>query len=421
MLKILKTNDADTLRLNTKSWVLVRTSAKSAWTGLKLPLTIGHHVDNDIFVNAPTMRHVSKILINAGGVLTLIDAQSNTPTEMKQLKLFGVEAMGPFQNDPKQLSFVQKQIQLLRSRELLAYTSRYPSFLTKILPRSQNLRVATVITASIVFMTAMSSAFQGEPTIEDLSKSPKIAQMGNITNINVESKNARDAYAKGATIVFKTLEKSSTSQYALSLTMSGLDLNNELNILINDKLIAQTQASLSCSDATCTKDYAVNPDILSESSNTLTIVHNNPDSSYAVKKVFFRAMEPATDEEKETIQQLLLSAERYFEERQLLVQNIKNSLDAINEVQNLLDTRTGLDQIRSRVAVDRKKIQTAFSATSKDLQFKFEKELQLGHNKNAIAVLGDLLKLYPDPTSKQYLMLSEQRKMLQDKEKEAHK
>ena len=47
-----------------QGWAMVRTSSKGKWSNLRLPLTVGYHQDNEVFVNAPTMRPISKVVFS---------------------------------------------------------------------------------------------------------------------------------------------------------------------------------------------------------------------------------------------------------------------------------------------------------------------------------------------------------------------
>ena len=80
-------------------WALVRTSAKDPWQSLKVPFTIGHHTDNDIFVNAPSMRAISRVVLVHEGSLAAVDAQTLDLAPMKDLKLFGIEPICVPMND----------------------------------------------------------------------------------------------------------------------------------------------------------------------------------------------------------------------------------------------------------------------------------------------------------------------------------
>lgn len=418
MLKILKSENSPTRPDDLEpSWAMVRTNQKSHWTTLKLPLTIGHHVDNDIFVNAPTMRHVSKILVNAHGVLTLVDAQTQNKSDLGGLSLFGLEVLGPFTKNPDTLSSLGRQAELALRKEQAAYLQRYPKLLRNILPAAQKLRLLTIAASALVCVGFIQLADSDSNRAADLSAKARAAAIGNVTELRIHSAGAGSSYAKGATISFGGASENEALPYALTMSLAGLDITNELSIHLNGTLIGQTAASLSCIDAYCQREFGIDRALLRKDHNVLQIVHNNPESSYTLKNVFLRAMEPASDEDRELATQLLTSADRYYEERLLLVQNIRTAMDAIEKVETILSTRTGLDSLKPHFSISKRKINDAFQELSKDLLFKLEKELKLGHDKPALALIQDLMKLYPDPSSRQYLMLAAQKKKLTEAKK----
>lgn len=418
MLKIVRKDSvsARVVTTPTNEWLMLRTSSKARWSHMRLPLTIGYHRDNDVFVNAPTMREVSRILCANGGELVAINAGDHTPADIAELKVFGIEIVGPFSQNPAELSKLSIAFKSLLLKEASAYSNRYPEALRKILPRPQMKRLGSIALAAILALFAMNADFSSNE-MQDFSHQPLSATMGNIKELGVKSESSSSPYAKGVTVNFAGKSESTSKRFVLTLGVSGMDVANELTIQLNGKVVGEISAQLSCVDAACVREFAIDPALLQPNGNVLFIRHNAPESSYRINNVFFRAMEPATPEDQELVTQLLASAERFFEERHLLTQNIHNASEAMAEIDRLLATRTGLEAIVPRVTITRKKVTQAFKETSDDLLFKLQKELKLGHGKPAIALINDLLKLYPDPTSRQYVMLAQQRKKLQEAEK----
>ncbi|MCX6123181.1 MAG: hypothetical protein NTV34_00280, partial [Proteobacteria bacterium] len=401
MLKILKKEaHPRPTEETTKDWALVRTSQKALWTALQLPITMGYHVDNDIFINAPTMQQVSKVLISVNGVLTLVSVQNQEASELNSLKLFGIEVLGPFDADPNNMPTWKRTIARLKSKELSAYQNTYP-------PTIQKALIAYAIGGN------SSTSEVGE----DLSAHPRKATIGNIEELNIHSQNQNGSYAKGITLEFNPVESTNTQNFVLTVTASGLDLADELVFTLNEREIGKTQASVSCVDSYCQREFPIDAGLMSGNQNRVVISHKYSASSYTIKNVFLRSMEPATDEDRELVVQLLTSAERYFDERHLLIQNIKNASEAIDSAELIFATKSGLDLMRPRFSVANRKISDGFKETSADLQFKLQKELKLGHGNPAIGIINDLLKLYPEPSSRQYLMLMTQKKKLQEASK----
>lgn len=397
-----------------QGFALVRTSQKDKWTSMQLPFAIGSQTDSDIVVNAPTMRGVSKIVAVRDGAIVLVDAQTQEVTTLVDLKLFGIEIVGPFLEDPSQLSGVRRALRLSLNRENQLFKTKYPSFMRRILPQKQSIRVSVMAVACFALIGSYAMMPDNSEEFVDLSRQVIAAKQGNIVNLGLKSAGKKSPYSKGATIAFSTGEATSSKEYVLTLNLAGLDLNNEIAIEFNDKFIGATQAQLKCVDAYCALDYPIPFEIVKSESNTVRVIHNAPESSYEIKNIFFRSMEAATPEEIELLQQLLTSANRYHEERFLLVQNIRNARDAVEEIERLLLARTGVDAIKPKFALTKAKVMTAFQDISSDLQFRLQKELKLNHHKLALEITNDMLKLYPDPTSKQYGMLIQQKKKLEE-------
>jgi hypothetical protein len=399
-----------------QGWALVRTSPKNPWQTLAVPFTVGSHADNDIFVNAPTMRALSKVIASHNGQLISIDAGTHDIVNLQDLKKFGIECVGPFQENPESISPLKRNALSLLNKESHLYASKYPAFVRKFLPRAQKTRLALLSAAgSALLATTMYSAMQ-EPERIDLSRHPIALTTGNIARLNIGSAQITDPYAQGATFQIQGLKEVELGQsYVLTAGLSGLDMADELQFSINGHLIYQSPAKQACLDNICSIDIPVETQLLmGEGSNVqLVVKHTHPQSSYAIKSLFLRKMEQASDEEKELAKQLMASADRYYEERQLLTKNIKNAKDAIEELERILGTRTGLDEIKPRFAVSKGKIDQFFNDTSKDLQFKMQKALKLNQFRSAIGIVQEMLKLYPDPATKQNMMLVAQLKQLE--------
>lgn len=416
MLKIVESEQGTQQKaLPFQGWALVRVSQKESWKSLKVPFTIGSHADNDIFVNAPTMRALSKIIVASNGQLVSVDSSSHETTSLQDLMVFGIEALGPFDQDPQNMKPWKRSLKLMSNKESNWYSSLQMPLLKKLLPRQQSLRLMT-LTSLVTFMIGvLSTGGLSSNEIEDLSLTPISATAGNIVNVQVSSASQKDPYAKGATFVVQGIGNvDHSAQYILTLNLNGLDVANEISILLNEKVIGETTASLQCIDSFCSREFPIDAAWIKDGDNTIQLKHNAEASAYSVRSLFFRKMESASEEEKELAVQLIASAERYFEERHLLVKNIRNARDAIEEVERIISTRTGLDASKSKFVVAKKKVMDAFIETSKDLQFKLQKELKLGHSKQAIQIVEDMLKLYPDPTTKQNMSLTSQLKNLQE-------
>lgn len=415
MLKIIRQrSETATAKIPVQGFALVRTSPKSKWTAMTLPVTIGSQTESDIVVNAPTMRGVSKIAAVDSNAIVLIDAQTQEISTLLDLKLFGIEMLGPFSENPVHMPSWRRSLHLGLNRENQLYRNRYPGFLRKYLPVDQSKRLA-VMSAIIVGSFGLLAALpDSSDTVPDLSGSAIAAKHGNVVKLGIKSSGLSSSYAKGVTLAFSPAENVESKKLVLTMNVAGLDLANELSVQINGKFIGTTSAQLGCVDSYCALDYAVPAEILSPDGNTVRIAHSVAESSYEIKNIFFRTMEPATSEEIELVQQLLVSAERYYDERFLLVQNIRNAMDAVDEIERLVTTRTGIEALKPKFAVAKVKIQKSFQDISSDLQFKLQKELTLNHYKPAMSIVNDMLKLYPDPATRQNSMLMQQKKKLEE-------
>ena len=397
-----------------QGWAMVRTSSKGKWSNLRLPLTVGYHQDNEVFVNAPTMRPISKVVFSNFGVLTAVNTADNSFAKIADLKPFGVEIVGPFSRDPAALTAVARITQRVFLGEAAAYGHRYPEALRRMLPRRQTTRLATLALAAVLGILALNADFSLDEVNTDRSKTPIRVATGNIVELKIASDGPSSPYANGVTLQFSAEPAASARPVVLTLGLSGLDMANEITLEISGKQIGAASAQLNCIDAPCTRDFSIDSKLLAASGSVIVIHHNPPASGYRLNHVFLRAMEPATPEDRETVSQLLTSAERFFEERHLLVQNIRNASEAAAEADRILATRTGLEALAPRASVLGTKIADSFKEISAELLFRLQKELRLGHAKAAVGLCNDLLKLYPDPASRQYGMLVAQRKKLQE-------
>lgn len=405
-----------TLATESDGWVLVRTGKRAPWRSLQVPFTVGAHIDNDVFVNAPTMRQISKIAVVDQGFVVFVDAQTMNPVDGSDLKAIGIDVVGVFNHDPQNVGLVGRFAKKIQCREDAAFRS-LPSRYRRFFPRKQSLRFGFLACFGLMFSAFLASNSPDGMGVQDLSSTPILASVNNVADLKIKSEGVNSPYSKGFMLEFDATAKSPSADYVLTVSATGLDVADEFTILINEKVIGSTQASISCADSICLRDFPVSADLLAGGPFKMTFRHNDAASSYFIKSVFLRGMEPATEEDREMVTQLLVSAERHYDERHLLVQNIRSALDAIQSVEDILATKQGLAPIKARFNVSKAKISAAFKETSSDYQFRLQKELKLGHNKVALGLVNDLMKLYPDPTSRQYLMLLEQRKVLQEAQK----
>ena len=395
-------------------WALVRTNPKSKFSALKLPITIGSTVESDIIINASTLRPVSKIVASQNGILVMTDVQTLEACETRGLDLFGVEIYGPFATNPLLLPGHQRQLEWMLVTERKAFKIKYPAFFQKYLPKNQFRRLAVIGGSALFAFGALALSPDATPQIPDLSKELIAIKSGNVVELGIKAPTGLSAYASGVTLSLDPTSHAKEDHFVLSLAMSGLDVEKEFSIYFNSKLIGTTTADVKCSDSICNLDFPVSGDLLDSAGDTVTLTHASPGSSYTIKSAFFRNMLPANAEEIENVKQLLAAAARFYEDKGLLVQNIRLAKEALAEAEGVLTTRTGLDDLEAKFVIAKKHVTDEFKSTAKELQWKCEKEIRLGNNRQAIALINDLFKLYPNQASSQYNTLVKMRKNIQE-------
>jgi hypothetical protein len=424
MSKLVKLSVASTLSTSNPSspnsdvnlgWALVRTNPKSKFTALKLPIAIGSTVDSDIIINAPTLRPVSKIVASQNGILVMTDVQTLAVDETWDLDLFGVEIHGPFAGNPLLMPGHKRHLEWMLATERKAFKIKYPSFFQKYLPKNQLRRLALIGGSAFFALGALAFSPETVQEIPDLSKASIAVKSGNVTDLSIKTPAGLSAYASGVTLSLDPTAHAKEDHYVLSLAMSGLDIEKEFSIYFNSKLIGTTHAHLKCIDSICNFDYPVAGDLLDSAGDTVTLTHASPGSSYVLKSVFFRNMVPANSEEIEIVTQLLAASARFFEDKELLIQNIRLAKEALAEAEGILTTRTGLADLEAKFVIAKRQVTDQFNSKAKDLQTRCEMDMQLGRNKEALLLINDLLKLYPNQTTHQYNTLVKMRKSLQEK------
>jgi hypothetical protein len=147
----------------------------------------------------------------------------------------------------------------------------------------------------------------GGASVEDLSTRPIAAKLNDVLDLKINSDTANDPYSKGFTLSFEGVDGAPSKEYVLTVVASGLDVANEFSIELGGQHIADTQASIQCADAICSKDFPVAATVMGEGSFKLVFKHQQPSSPFFVKSIFLRGMEPATDEDRERVSQLMVS------------------------------------------------------------------------------------------------------------------
>ena len=262
MLKVISQQPTDPKapRIPAQGYALVRTSAKSKWAVMTLPLTIGSQTDSDIVVNAPTMRGVSKIALVDADAVVLVDAQTQEKSTLSDLKLFGIEILGPFAENPGKLPGWRRNLRLALNRENHFFHVGYPKFLHKTLPQDQPKRIGVIVATLLLGIGLFASIPDASTDVPDLSMTAIPAKHGNIVKLGIKSGGAGTSYAKGITLAFTPAEAGEAKQHVLTINVSGLDLANELSIQMNGKFLGSTAAQLNCVDSFCALDYAVPAD-----------------------------------------------------------------------------------------------------------------------------------------------------------------
>ncbi len=396
-------------------WALVRTNQKSKFTALRLPIAIGSTVDSDIIINAPTLRPVSKIVASQNGTLVMTDVQTLVVSETSGLDLFGVEIYGPFASNPLLMPGHKRQLEWMLATERKAFKIKYPSFFKKYLPKNQLRRLALLGGSAFFAFGALAFSPDTVQQIPDLSKELIAVKSGDVVELSIKTPAGLSAYAGGVTLSLDPTPHAKEDHYVLSLAMSGLDVEKEFSIYFNSKLIGITPADLKCSDSICNLDYPVSGDLLDAAGDTVTLTHASPGSSYVLKSVFFRNMVPANSEEIEIVKQLLAASARFYEDKELLIQNIRLAKEALAEAEGIVTTRTGLADLEEKLVIAKRQVTDVFKSKAKDLQTRCEMNMQLGRNKEALVLIDDLVKLYPNQASSQYNTLIKIRKSLQEK------
>jgi hypothetical protein len=380
-------------------YVLISSKQQRQRIRLQLPATIGSNADDDIILNAASLDASAYLLSAAADELVFTHLATNQRTDGEQFKKFGLELAGPIFGQATKGRSLRQKIRELLSLEK-SWTKNRSKLFQKILlvNCSQSLRFL-----SFSAMVALSGYFLfGYPANppQDLSKEPVVLTFDALFSETIGASKKRFGYENGITLALDAPESVRKQSTLLSLDAGGLNFGEELKFVVKDKVVFATEADPNCSEEICTLQIPLALGVIAPGLNVITILHEPRESSYLIKNIHLLPTPVITELEIEKIEHLYTLAQRAYEDRELVPENLVSSQYDLKKALALLDSRQrskGLtEELRNKIIV------LAHESFAKDFWSKAEVATKLQNYQEAEKQLALLQRLFPDPLSEQY-------------------
>jgi len=398
-----------TQELPNQSYALVR--ANKQWHRLTLPLTIGRH--GDIMVNAMTLPEIAFKLDVSAEDLQLYHYQSQKVVSLDRIEPLGLMAWGPYpviDNDGSFKTSVSIALKELSAKEDFALGSM-PHWLRRIsgcgLTYGRRWFARMGVMTTFIALLALGTQPKSMP---DLSTVPFTLTFGTVHSTPIGASPSRPGYEQGILFQIDAPEDSHSHQHLLSFKGAGLNIDNEVELVLNDGSIFHSNADANCITSFCDYTIPLAAGLVKSGLNNLKLVHNPAVSAYFLSDLHLSKLDKTKPIELQQVQRWIQIAERHYNEREIVAENIVIAIDQLDKALEFLQTRESEPSTRDltlRASVLKKEAQEAFAALVTDLWNRVKVNQKLEKNHKATKLLELLLRLYPNPTDSEHMRIKQ--------------
>lgn len=409
-------SSASSTKKREQVYALVSTRGSKQSHRVSLPARIGVTGDNDVIVNVQALADHAFTLSVAGGKLVLSKGAKGEAVGLHTLKNLGLVARGPIKGG------AQGRRAVRLAREVLGREKAWFQGLPLVAQRwlggglPQGLRLAAW-TSAVAALGAL-VLIAPETKIPDLSKEPVEFAFdtvkGDTFGANPKNADFPRGYEKGITFEVEVPKEQKGHPLVLSFRVAGLNIGKEIQLKVNGKQVYESAAETDCAQDVCAKSVRIDGALVKGGLNKLFFQHNEPQSSYFVAKLHLRPLPALNDLEREQLDHWLELAQRAYDERSIVPENLVTAKTYVAKLDKLASERDGVGEIAAKAQILAGEVDKAFAATVQEYWTAYATADKLGNKLDTEQALNQLLKLYPDARSEEHADVMEKLEALKE-------
>lgn len=410
-------SSASSTKKREQAYALVTTRGSKQSHRVSLPARIGVSGKNDIIVNVQALADHAFTLTVSGNKLVLVREPKGDAVDLHTLKNLGLTAKGPIRGDAVDQGSAKRALREVFGREKAWFQSlprMAQRWLGGALPQGLRLGAWTSAAAALVALS-LSAPEQAAP---DLSKAAVDIAFDVVKSdtfgANPKSPDFAKGYEKGITFQVDVPKDQKGRPLVFSFRLAGLNIGKELELKVNGKPVFETAAEAECAQDVCAKSVRIDGKFVKAGTNTLFFKHNEPQSSYFVAKLHVRPLPALNDLEKQQLDHWLELAQRAYDERGIVPENLVTAKSYVGKLIKLASERDGVSDVAAKALILESDVDRAFAATSEEYWTAFAFAEKLGNKLDMEQSLNQLLKIYPNARSEEHADIMEKLQALKE-------
>ena len=395
----------------TKMWRTIKLKGPSVYTKviihqggikiekfLKLPLAIGPGASCKLITPAQDMDGVPLKLGQVKGALKLYQGAKELPLGF--LKEFSLKACGVF-SKPK-FNIIEQLISWEKS--ILVKLPPFIQYLFLINEKDNKKRYLKLsaaivcMAAPIVFMMSFISD-NHRNVITDLSDKPHILRLGQTQEELFGNAASFKKNPRGIVYNLSLNKKQILQKSKISFKVWGLDLPQEVEIFINNKIIYQSNYEKSCIRHGCNKEIVIDSQLLNNGPNKILVKHNNPQSNYLFGKLTFIGLKPMDGVTEQRTSLYLDEAGELFSNRHITPMNLLKANEYVILIDKLSKSFDLGETYVAKAKTLKVEIKIALRDFKKNFWFMIEQKMKTKNIESAMEDLKEMQIYFPDPST----------------------
>jgi hypothetical protein len=410
-------NSASSTKQREQLYALVTTRGSKQAHRVALPARIGVTGKNDIIVNAQSLADHAFTLTSSKGGLVLLREPKGEAINLGALKNLGLSAKGPIRGDAVQGGGAGRFVREALGREK-AWFDGLPGvarrWLGGFLPQPVRLGVWTSGVAAVLALALAAP----EQTYRDLSREPLVLKFDTVRSetVGANPKNLDfvRGYENGVTFEVEVPEANEGHPLLLSFGLAGLNIGKELQLRFNGKQIFESDAEAECAQDFCAKSVRVDGRNVKAGTNVIEFKHKAKESSYFIAKMHVRPLPPLTELEIQQLAHWLGLAQRAYDERGIVPENLVSAKNYVSKLTKLASERDSASEAAAKAKILEGEIDKAFAQTVDEYWTAYKFAEKLGNKLDMEQALHQLLKLHPNPKSEEHADIIEKLQALKE-------
>jgi len=384
---------------------------------LPLPLVVGSANDCDVIVNAPSLAGHAYTLRPEGRSFAVESATLGRDVPAHALNQLGLEVVAVAHGDADKTGMRRAASEKLAREAVIVQKLPAPLKVLALgfLPQRARLAVWGAAAAGLLALGLMPAP---EEAPIDNSGVPVTLAWDTIRpkaiGANPASATFPKGYEHGITFAVDAPEVASGEAALLTFLAAGLNVGGEVEIDVNGTLVYTSDADRACATDACAKAVRLPKGLITAGANVVRVVHKEPKSAYLLADIHLRSTPAATQAEVEQAELWLSLAQRAFDERNIMPENLITARKNAEAVVKLAKQKEGVEGPAAKAEALLVEVEKDFAAVTAKIWNDVAIAERINKLDDAEKSLDQLLRLYPDQNSTQAARVRQKKQVIKE-------